>query len=72
MKTVSEIILEHVEATKKKFYAERGKPENEKKEFINWYVENHKAPISVILHDLSNYYLHLTEIRILDYMNEQE
>lgn len=66
MKTLTQINLELIEETKHKFFEVHGKNcENEKRLFINWYVENHKAPLSVLVYDLSNYYLHISENRIL-------
>lgn len=71
MISISQIHLEHIEKTRDQFRNDNPKAlENEKKGFINWYVENHKAPMDVLIHDLSNYYLHISENRILRYLNE--
>jgi len=73
MKSVTVKVLETIENTRNRFFEEHGKnAEDEKRLFINWYVENHNAPLRVLINDLSDYYLHISENRIIRYLNEQE
>lgn len=73
MKSVSQTILSQVEETRNKFFEEHGKNcQDEKKIFINWYIENHKAPFAVLISDLSNYYLFISEETIIRYINESK
>ena len=73
MKTITVIVLQVIEETKSKFYDLYGKNcEDEKKLFINWYIENHKAPLRVLINDLSDYYLHISEDRIIRILNENK
>lgn len=65
MKSVTETVLETVEETRQRFFDLYGKNlEDEKKVFVNWYVTNVDAPYRVQIHDLSQYYLHISEKRI--------
>lgn len=71
MRSVNIIILSVIENTRKEFFSKFGKdPEDEKKLFINWYIQNNEAPLRVLVNDLSDYYLHISERQILRYLNE--
>ena len=71
MKSVNIIILSVIENTRKEFFSNFGRePNDDKKLFINWYVQNNKAPFRVLVNDLSEYYLHISERQILRYLNE--
>ena len=75
MKSISEIMLDHMEETTEKFYKDCGKRKDgkkDKRQFINWYIENHSAPLTVLIHDLSEYYLHISEDRILRMLNDRK
>ncbi len=73
MKSITEIALETVEQTRKRFQEEVGRDlKDEKRQFINWYIENHKAPLNVLINDLSNYYLYISEDRITRYLSESK
>ena len=73
MKSVTVALLEIIEETRRKFFEEHGKnAEDEKRLFINWYVENNNAPLRVLINDLSDYYLHISENRIIRYLNESK
>lgn len=73
MQSVSQTILNKVEQTREQFFKEHGKNlQNEKKLFINWYIENHTAPFNVLISDLSNYYLFISEDTIIRYINESK
>lgn len=73
MVTITEIVMEKIEETRKRFYRECGKHHtDEKKAFINWYVKTHPAPLEVLLLDLSEYYLHISQATIMTYLNEAE
>lgn len=72
MKTITEITLKKVVATRKKFFQEVGvDPDSDKKKFINWYFENHTGNFDMIISDLSEYYLFISESRILRILNEK-
>ena len=72
MKSVTQIALETVEETRQKFFDLYGKnSKDQKRLFINWYFENHNAPFEVLVHDLANYYLHISEDTIKRYLSEQ-
>jgi|GEM_PF-5656111 len=71
MQSVNIIILSVIENTRKEFFSNFGRdPNDDKKLFINWYVQNNKAPFRVLVNDLSEYYLHISERQILRYLNE--
>lgn len=73
MQTLSQTILKQVEQTRELFFKEHGKNlQDEKRLFINWYIENHTAPFSVLVSDLSNYYLFISEETIIRYINESK
>lgn len=74
MKSVTVIVLETVEETRQRFLDQyQGlQPTEDKRLFINWYIENHNAPLRILISDLSDYYLHISEDRIIRYLNEQE
>ena len=68
--SISITIKKHVEATIDLFFLEYGKKPKEVKElFIHWYVKRHKAPTSVLIHDISEYYLELTESEVIKILN---
>jgi hypothetical protein len=72
MKSITERALEIIEETRAKFKAELGKnPQDEKRDFINWYLQRHSGPFNVLINDLSEYYLHISEDRILRLLNEK-
>jgi hypothetical protein len=72
LKSISERTLEIIEETRAKFKAELGRNiENEKKDFINWYLQRHEGPFNVLIYDLSQYYLQISESRILKILNEK-
>ena len=74
METISTLILKTTEETKERFYQAHGRhPEEEKKLFINWYLKEHsEAPVDVLLHELEEHYLFITEDRIKRILNETE
>ena len=73
MKSVTVQLLETVEENRQRFFDEFGKnAKDEKKIFINWYIENCNAPLRVLINDLSDYYLHISEDRIIRILNEQK
>lgn len=72
MQTVTELIMLRIEETRAKFKKDKGNPKDQKRVFINWYIEQHKAPINVCIYDLSNYYLHISEETIMTYLNEKK
>ena len=75
MSTISITVKKHIEATTELFFLEYGKkPKEVKKLFIHWYIQRHKAPTIVLIHDISRYYLELPEdevIKILNSNNER-
>lgn len=72
MKSTSHALLEIIEETKQQFFDVYGKNcDDEKRLFINWYVKNYNAPFRVLINDLSEYYLHISEETILKYLNEK-
>lgn len=75
MKSVTVIVLDTIEETRQRFIDDHPggiDPTDEKRLFINWYIENHNAPLRVLISDLSDYYLHISEDRIIRYLNEQK
>lgn len=73
MKTITQINLEIIESTNKRFYDRYGKNcQEERRLFVNWYIETHNAPLSVLIYDLSEYYLHISEDTIIRYLNAPE
>lgn len=71
MKSVTEVILDTIEETKQTFFDIHGKNcEDEKRLFINWYFEIHSGQsTNILLYELSEHYLHISEDRILKYLN---
>jgi len=71
MQTISKTVLDTIEQTRALFFKDCGfNCLDEKRKFINWYIENHSAPYEVLVSDLSNYYLHISKDRIIRYMKE--
>lgn len=70
-RSITHIVLEIIEDTRQKYFDDRGKTAiNDKKDFIDWYVKHHEGPIEILIYDLKNHYLHISQSRILRYMNE--
>lgn len=73
METITEVVLKKIESTKKRFYDRYGKNcQDSRRMFVNWYIETHNAPLSVLINDLSEYYLHISEDTIIRYLNAPE
>ena len=71
METVSETLLEKIENTRALFFDDFDfNCKDEKRKFVNWYIENHKAPMDVLISDLSNYYLHISTERVSRYIQK--
>lgn len=71
MKSMTQLVLETVEETRKKYLQEVGKHhKNDKKRFINWYLENHSGNFDMLISDLSEYYLFISEATIIKYLKE--
>lgn len=69
MKSTSHALLEIIEETRERFVQDCGKyHEDEKEAFIKWYVGNHSAPFEVLINDISEYYLYISEETILKYL----
>ena len=72
MKSITTTALTIVEENKLKFFDEHGKNAlDEKRLFIGWYIQNCKDDFNILIHDLSNYYLHISKDRIIRYLNEK-
>jgi hypothetical protein len=70
LKSITEKNLETIEEVRELFKKEVGAHiEDEKKDFINWYLQRHDGPVNVLLYDLSNYYLHISENTIAKILN---
>lgn len=71
--SITATVLSTVEKNRAKFIEEYGKDiQEEKKLFVHWYVNTVQAPLRVLINDLSEFYLHISEDRIIRYLNEQE
>lgn len=72
MKTITEVVMQKIEETRRKYFQEVGRHPGvkDKKLFINWYIENHDAPLDVLIKELSGYYLFISEETIIRYLNQ--
>tara|TARA_B100000378_G_scaffold236018_1_gene202697 strand:- start:11096 stop:11488 length:393 start_codon:yes stop_codon:yes gene_type:complete len=69
--SLTELNLYKIEQTRKAFFEIYGtNPENNRKLFIDWYIKTHQASYHLLINDLSEFYLHISEDRIMRYLNE--
>lgn len=71
------IVLEIIERNRKLFRKQVEVQDNEKNvsermKFIKWYIETHDAPIEELLQDLSEFYLHITQDRLIRILKEKK
>ncbi|SFG23920.1 hypothetical protein SAMN04488033_1453 [Salegentibacter agarivorans] len=71
------IVLEIIERNRKLFRKQVEVQDNEKNvsermKFIKWYIETHDAPIEELLQDLSEFYLHITQDRLIRILKEEK
>lgn len=73
MITLKEVIETQIRSTKALFIEEfRKEPEEAKELFIEWYFLKHEAPKIVLINDISEYYLDITEDEIIKNLNKNE